>query len=104
MILTPEEKQLSVRLGTRLRTARVAHRMTQAELGSRVGVSRQVIAKMEQGDAGSGLGAWIRASVILGLATTWEELLSAPPDPFAEFDAQRQAAKRLQTTRVRRKK
>lgn len=97
------EQRLYEELGLRLKKARIARRETQADLGARAGVSRQLIARMEQGDPSVALARWVGVSAILGLLETWENVLAVPPDPFEEFDRRQQELISLKKTRVRKK-
>lgn len=54
-------------LGLRLRTARLARGMSQANLAERVGVDRTTIGKLEAGDAGTSLSTVLRVLAALGL-------------------------------------
>ena len=54
-------------LGERLRAARLRRRMPQTELAARVGVSRETISRLEQGDAKVSLAVLTRALGVLGL-------------------------------------
>lgn len=54
-------------LGERLRAARLRRRVPQTELAARVGVSRETISRLEQGDAKVSLAVLTRALGVLGL-------------------------------------
>ena len=103
MLATPEENNLYEDLGLRLRKARIRRKITQADLGARTGISRQLIIKMEKGDPTVSLARWVKVSTALDLLESWENVLMLPVDPFAEFDQQRQELDRLKKTRVRNK-
>ena len=103
MLATPEENNLFEDLGLRLRKARIRRKITQADLGARTGISRQLIIKMEKGDPTVSLAKWIKVSTALDLLDSWENVLMLPVDPFAEFDRQRQELDQLKKTRVRKK-
>ena len=77
---------IAVRLGLRLRQARVEANLTQALLAARAGVSVRVISRMEQGDTTVSLGRWLKASMALGLLDSWEPALRVEDDPFIEYD------------------
>lgn len=89
------------KLGTRLRMARIKKNETQADLGVRAGVSRQLVGRMEQGDPSVSLEKWARVSEVLGLLDTWEQVLVVPVDPFEEFDRTQQEERALTKKRVR---
>jgi transcriptional regulator with XRE-family HTH domain len=103
MLATPEENNLYKDLGLRLRKARIRRKITQADLGARTGISRQLIIKMEKGDPTVSLARWVKVSTALDLLDSWENVLMLPVDPFAEFDRQRQELDQLKKTRVRNK-
>lgn len=63
----PQHAKQIQALGQRLRTARVARGMTQANLGERVGVDRTTIGKLEAGDPGTSLSTVLRVLSTLGL-------------------------------------
>lgn len=73
-------------LGVRLRKARMLKNETQETLGVRAGVSRQLIGRMEKGDASVALETWLKVSSVLGLLGTWQNVLEIAQDPFEEFD------------------
>ncbi len=98
-----EEKEFFRQLGLRLRQARIERRETQEDLGVRAGISRQLLARMEQGEPSVALGKWIRVSSILGLLDTWNQALTVPVDPFVEYDAKQRQLNKLRKTRVRKK-
>ena len=54
-------------LGERLRAARLRRRVTQAEMAARVGVSRETIVRVEQGDPKVGVAVLVRMLGVLGL-------------------------------------
>ena len=76
------------RLGRNIRTARLRRLLTQAQLAERVGVSRFVVAGVEQGKPSTGIAAYVGALWALGLL---EDLL-AVADPSE--DAQGMALER----------
>ncbi len=103
MGLKQNEKEFFQELGLRLRKARIERRETQEGLGARAGISRQLLARMERGEASVALGKWIRVSSILGLMDTWSQALIMPVDPFVEYDEEQRQLNKLRKTRVRRK-
>ncbi len=103
MDLTQNEKEFFRDLGTRLRQARIERRQTQADLGARAGISRQLVAHMERGAASVSLEKWIQVSSALGLLDTWRQALEIPVDPFVEYDKRQQQLSKLSKTRVRKK-
>ncbi len=103
MDLNQDEKEFFRELGLRLRKARIERRETQEGLGVRAGISRQLLARMEQGEPSVALGKWIRVSSILGLLDTWSQALTVPVDPFVEYDKKQRQLDKLRKTRVRKK-
>jgi transcriptional regulator with XRE-family HTH domain len=103
MLATAEENNLYEDLGLRLRKARIRKKITQADLGARTGISRQLIVKMEKGEPTVSLARWVKVSTALDLLDSWENVLMLPVDPFVEFDRQRQELDQLKKTRVRKK-
>jgi DNA-binding XRE family transcriptional regulator len=103
MLATAEENNLYEDMGLRLRKARIRRKITQADLGARTGISRQLIVKMEKGDPTVSLTKWVKVSTALDLLDSWENVLMLPVDPFVEFDRQRQELDQLKKTRVRKK-
>lgn len=103
MDLNQDEKEFSRALGRRLRQARIERRQTQADLGARAGISRQLVAQMEQGAVSVSLAKWIQVSSALGLLDTWHQALEIPVDPFIEYDTRQQQLSKLHKTRVRKR-
>lgn len=94
-------RQMLASLGFRLRKGRITLQDTQEEFGARIGVSRHTIIKMEQGNPNTSLGDWLKASSILSLLDSWNEVLQAPVDPFEEYDQKQAKMTKLKKTRVR---
>ena len=67
------ELQLAA-LGERIALARKRRRMTQLTLGVRVGISVPTLRKLEQGDAGVSMAAFLRVLQVLGLAADIDRL------------------------------
>ncbi len=55
-------------LGRMIRSARLARRMTVAELAARGDMSRGLVQRIERGDMGCGIGAVFEAAAIVGVA------------------------------------
>ncbi|WP_282247094.1 helix-turn-helix transcriptional regulator [Stenotrophomonas sp. PS02300] len=64
-------------LGQRLRVARVARGMTQANLAERVGVDRTTIGKLESGEPGTSLATVLRVLSALGMGGDIDGLAAA---------------------------
>lgn len=65
--LFPRSRARLAGLGQRLRLARLRRRLPQAEMAARVGVSRETISRLEQGDPGASLAVLTRVLGVLGL-------------------------------------
>ena len=66
-------------VGMRVRLARVARRLSQAELGERSGVTRVTVGSLERGDHPASVLAYVK--VANGLGVPLAELVASPPDP-----------------------
>lgn len=64
-------------MGQRLRTARMARGMTQANLAERVGVDRTTIGKLEAGDPSTSLSTVLRVLSTLGLERDIDRIAAA---------------------------
>lgn len=54
--------------GRAIRAQRLRQRITAADLGARLGISRATLRRLEQGDPGAAAGAYLTALLALGLA------------------------------------
>jgi DNA-binding XRE family transcriptional regulator len=102
--MNTNKSSLLKKLGRRLKQARILKRETQEDLGVRIGVSRQVIARMEKGDSSTQFDNWLNASEILGLLQTWDNVLLWPEDPFDKFDRKTKEEQEFNKKRVRKAK
>lgn len=68
-VLTPSRLTLDAiaLMGAMIKSARIQRGMTAAELGQRVGVSRAVIHRIEEGETGTSIGAVFEAATVLGI-------------------------------------
>ncbi|OJU88800.1 MAG: XRE family transcriptional regulator [Burkholderiales bacterium 66-5] len=66
-IVFPQEQRLLSELGERLRLARKRRKLSNAVIAQRAGVSRTTVYKVEAGDPGATLGAYVRVLAVLGL-------------------------------------
>jgi len=66
-VVFPQEQRLLSELGERLRLARKRRKLSNAVVAQRAGVSRTTVYKVEAGDPGATLGAYIRVLAVLGL-------------------------------------
>ena len=102
--LLPNEQLLLSRLGVVLREERLQRNETQGVFGARLGVSRQTVGKMERGEPGIAIGAWMKALALLGRLEALESLLEPSVDPFEEHDREAERKTRLWRARARQKK
>jgi len=89
--LFPQTQRRAQALGERLRLARLRRRMSLDELGSRVGVTRGTLSRLERGELSTSVGVLASVLAVLGL----EEDL----DLLAKDD---ELGQRLQDVRLRR--
>lgn len=68
----------SLRLGQRVRVARLRRGWSVADLAEKVGVNRNTITALEHGKPGTSFGVWLSALWALGLERTLAEV--AAPD------------------------
>ena len=54
-------------LGLKIRSARIEHALTVAEVAERAGVSRGLVHRIERGEMGSSIGAAFEVATIVGL-------------------------------------
>lgn len=73
--LTPRLRKLNAALGQRIVVARIARKITQAQMAERAGVSRTTLSKLEAGDASISLGTLIQVLAILGLESDMDLLV-----------------------------
>ncbi|WP_367347267.1 helix-turn-helix transcriptional regulator [Stenotrophomonas bentonitica] len=73
----PQHARRIEALGQRLRTARMARGMTQANLAERVGVDRTTIGKLEAGDPSTSLSTVLRVLSTLGLEQDIDRIAAA---------------------------
>lgn len=67
-----------IRLGRNIRTARLRRRLTREDLAGRIGISRQVLAQIENGKPTTAVAAYIGALWALGLLNQLKDV--ANPD------------------------
>jgi transcriptional regulator with XRE-family HTH domain len=66
-VVFPQEQRLLSELGERLRLARKRRKLSNAAVAQRAGISRTTVYKVEAGDPGATLGAYVRVLAALGL-------------------------------------
>ncbi len=81
-------------LGARLKEARLLRNESQAVFAARIGVTRQSYSKMEKGSPSTPIGNWLAASEILGLLSTWKEVLAKEDNLFEQYERKQMTRKR----------
>ena len=76
---------LLLRLGEKLKEARLARNESQELFAQRLGLTRQSYSKMEKGSPKTLIGKWLEASSILGRLEGWREVLAPKEDLFAKL-------------------
>lgn len=77
-----DEETLLEEIGQRLRAARIKKGDIQKEFGARLGVSRNTVSKMEQGDPAVAIGRWLAAAGHLGVLNTFGKCLEMSVAPL----------------------
>lgn len=54
-------------LGRQIRSGRIERKMTAQDLAARAGISRALLHRIEQGDPGSSIGAFLEVAAIVGV-------------------------------------
>jgi len=85
--------------GERIRLARTRRRWSQAELAERMGIERRTVCRLEQGNAGVSLGAFLGALWILGLWETAQAVADPAADPVGIFMEQQRAPARVRRSK-----
>lgn len=62
-----QTREAAVLLGQLIRAARIERRLSVRELGERIGASRDLVQRIEQGDPRVGLGVAFEAAVVVGV-------------------------------------
>ena len=73
-LVFPQEQRLLSELGERLRLARKRRKLSNAVIAQRAGISRTTVYKVEAGDPGATLGAYMRVLAVLGLEGDLKQL------------------------------
>ena len=90
-----QQQQILQLLGERLKKARLERNETQQTFAARIGLSRQSLAKMENGAGGTiPLADWLAASAILDRLDGWQSVLTGQQDLFAQYAIQEKSRKR----------
>jgi transcriptional regulator with XRE-family HTH domain len=66
-------------LGKQIKLARIARRMSETELASRVGIARSTLQKIEHGNAGVEIGLAFEAAVLAGVSLFEPEASTLAP-------------------------
>ena len=93
---------LLLRLGEKLKEARLARNESQELFAQRLGLTRQSYSKMEKGSPQTLIGKWLEASSILGRLEGWQEVLAPKENLFAKL--KRETSKRQRAGGKRKKK
>lgn len=73
-------------LGERLQRARIARHEMQQRFADRIGVSRPTLGKMESGDPGVSIGAWVKALELLDRQDELDQLLAPGENLFERYE------------------
>jgi transcriptional regulator with XRE-family HTH domain len=80
------DETLLTELGGRLAEARLDKNFTQAQLATEAGVSKRTVERLESGQAGTQLAAFIRVCRVLGLVERLETLIpESAPSPMTQL-------------------
>ena len=94
-INTVLERQLLLQLGDRLRRLRKAQGLGTVEMAARVGIARNTLRAVENGDPGPSFGTYLRVMSVLGisgeLALLAGDILQPPPADSAASRSRRTA-------------
>lgn len=99
MNIETSPQQILETLGKRLKRLRLTRNESQQLFASRIGLSRQSYAKMEQGSPNISIGHWLNACHILGKLDSWENILKEESNLFAQFEAEQSTRKRASSSR-----
>lgn len=97
-LMSPAE--VSAELGSRLKSRRLALRMTQEELAARTDLNVGTIKNLEAKAAGSTLGTLIRIASVLGVSDQFETLFVVRPMSISQME-QVATAPRMRARRSR---
>ncbi|MFZ5765449.1 MAG: helix-turn-helix domain-containing protein [Thermodesulfobacteriota bacterium] len=81
-------------LGERLKEARLNRNESQELFAQRIGITRQSLARMEQGYPQTPIGNWLAASSILERLDGWKDVLAAQEDLFTQFEREQSRRQR----------
>lgn len=72
LTLFPSEAQLLIKLGERLKMARLRRKLSTATVAARAHISRMTLYRVEEGSPAVGIGVYLRVLVVLGLENDME--------------------------------
>jgi len=101
-IMLMSSGEISAVLGARLRSRRLAFRLTQGEVAKRAGLSLGTVKNLETRASASTLDSVIRVTLALGIADQFEHLFAMKPKSIAQME-QIAEAPRSRARRSRRK-
>jgi transcriptional regulator with XRE-family HTH domain len=84
-------------LGTNIALARKRRGLTQAQFAARMFTTPRTLYRLEKGDPGVGLDVLASALFVLGLESQLATLADAATDAVGQFEAKRQAPKRVRS-------
>ena len=73
-VVFPQEQRLLAEMGERLRLARLRRKLSSTAVASRAGISRSSLYKVDAGDPGATMGAYLRVLTALGLESDLNSL------------------------------
>jgi len=90
---------LLTELGARLAEARLEKNLTQAQLAMQAGISKRTVERLESGQAGTQLAAFIRVCRVLGLVERLETLIpESAPSPMTQLKLRGRKRQRASTS------
>jgi transcriptional regulator with XRE-family HTH domain len=106
--MTLKDKELEIAdiaflkgLGERSAQLRIAKNLTQAQLAESAGLGLRTIQRLEQGEAATQLGGFVRVCRALGVADGFDVLLPTPPiSPLAQLKAAGKERKRASASKI----
>jgi len=85
---------LLIKLGSRLKEARLDRNESQEIFAARIGLSRQAYGNMEKGSPHTSIVHWLKACDLLGRLDTWQNVLAEKEDLFAQYERQEKKRQR----------
>lgn len=75
-VVLPRIQRILAQLGENIRLARLRRRLSAEQVAERAGIARSTLAKIEQGQAGVGVGHYINVLKVFGLEGDFLQLAS----------------------------